>query len=336
MKISVICPVFNARPELLSKAVGSVLEQEGDAACEVVLVDDGSTAVETLDALRRLEQQHPQVKVIRPGRNGGPARARNLGLEAASGDWIGFIDADDLWPAGKLSHALAVHRECPDTQWIGGNFADLGPDARLTPNTHVTAGCKPVSTGVFSKRLASTDLTRALISGWLHLGTSFVRKDLIQRAGGFDERVRYGEDWLLFARMSIHAPMDFHPQIAYLLRRQETSMMRSFGRMSSRYAACARLARHDPMFENFRRELRWYDYGLHKDMAMNNLINRRPFHAFLFSLKALMISPDEIKEFLLFLKIALCVDRSRQQQSLKRYSSAEQVDLGAFQHAQKA
>jgi glycosyltransferase involved in cell wall biosynthesis len=330
MKISVICPVYNARPELLSQAVDSVLEQDGGTACELVLVDDGSTSPQTLEALRQLEQRHPQITVVRPGRNGGPARARNLGLEAASGDWIGFIDADDLWPAGKLEHARAVHRETPDTQWIGGNFADLGPDAQLTPNTHVTAGCKPVSTGAFSKRLASADLTRALISGWLHLGTSFVRKDLIQRAGAFDERVRYGEDWLLFARMSTYAPMDFDPRIGYLLRRQEASMMRSFGRMSSRYAACARLARRDPVFKDFRRELRWYDYGLHKDMAMNNLINHRTLYAALFSLRAFLISPDELKELGLFFKIMLFSRSEDRQKLLKKYSSAEQVNLAGF------
>ncbi|MEH3086140.1 MAG: glycosyltransferase [Xylophilus ampelinus] len=331
MRVSVVCPVYNARPELLSQAVASVLAQEGGVEREVVLVDDGSTSPDTVRALQSLEREHPQVTVVRPGRNGGPARARNLGLQAARFEWIGFIDADDLWPAGKLEHAAGVERESPDTQWIGGNFADLGPDDRLTPNTHVTANCRPVSAGALSKRLASPDLTRALISGWLHLGTSFARKELVLRAGGFDERVRYGEDWLLFARMSTLAPMDFNPQVGYLLRRQEASMMRSFGRMSSRYALCARLARHDPMLKDFRRELRWYDYGLHKDMAMNNLINHRKLHAAFFSLKAFCISPDELKELLLFFKILLLAKPENRSGSLKKYSSAEQVNLANFQ-----
>lgn len=333
MRVSVVCPVYNARPELLSQAVASVLAQEGGVEREVVLVDDGSTSPDTVRALQALEREHPQVTVVRPGRNGGPARARNLGLQAARFEWIGFIDADDLWPAGKLEHAAGVEREAPDTQWIGGNFADLGPDDRLTPNTHVTANCRPVSAGALSQRLASPDLTRALISGWLHLGTSFARKELVLRAGGFDERVRYGEDWLLFARMSTLAPMDFNPQVGYLLRRQEASMMRSFGRMSSRYALCAKLARKDPMFRDFRRELRWYDYGLHKDMAMNNLINGRRRHAIVNSCKALTISPDEVGEFLLFLKIMLLSTPSDLKTQLKRYSTAEQVDLEVFRAA---
>jgi len=93
--LSVIVPCYNMG-RFLPEAVESVLAQ-GHPELQIIVVDDGSTD-DTAACVRALP--HP-VEYIRQD-NRGPAAARNRGIRAARHDVLGFIDADDLWPPGKL------------------------------------------------------------------------------------------------------------------------------------------------------------------------------------------------------------------------------------------
>ena len=90
-KISVIVPVYNVRPDFIETAVNSVLNQTYKNI-EIIVVDDGSTEKETLDYLQALN--HPAIKLIHQ-ENKGLGGARNTGINHATGDYIGFLDADD-------------------------------------------------------------------------------------------------------------------------------------------------------------------------------------------------------------------------------------------------
>ena len=99
--VSVIVPAYNAQATLAA-ALRSVLQQSVPPL-EVLVVDDGSvdgtvTVAETFG---------PQVRLIRQP-NGGPGAARNTGIRAARGAWIGLLDADDTWLPTKLEHQLAL------------------------------------------------------------------------------------------------------------------------------------------------------------------------------------------------------------------------------------
>ena len=99
--VSVVIPTHN-RPHLLSDAVASVLAQ--DVAVEVIVVDDASSpAVAGLPAMA-----DPRVTVIRNEVAIGPTRARNLGVDLASGAFVAFLDDDDTWLPGKLRRCLEV------------------------------------------------------------------------------------------------------------------------------------------------------------------------------------------------------------------------------------
>lgn len=95
MKISVIIPTYN-RAEMVANAVESVLSQTCPPT-EIIVVDDGSTD----HTVTRLAAFQNQIKVIRQCHQGVSA-ARNVGIQTSRGDWLAFLDSDDLWKRKKL------------------------------------------------------------------------------------------------------------------------------------------------------------------------------------------------------------------------------------------
>lgn len=102
MKVSVIIPVYN-RCELLKDAIESVFFQSYKNV-EIIVIDDGSDR----DIRHCLKPYMPKIKYIRLVRNFGVSHARNVGIENASGEFIAFLDSDDLWMPSKLSEQLNV------------------------------------------------------------------------------------------------------------------------------------------------------------------------------------------------------------------------------------
>src|SRR5665213_2910 len=100
MGVSVIVPAYNSEC-FIAEALKSVLVQ-GPSVIEVIVVDDGSVD-STCDIVRSFGDP---VRLIRQ-ENQGPAAARNNGLRRVRGDYIAFLDADDVWLPGKLDAQLA-------------------------------------------------------------------------------------------------------------------------------------------------------------------------------------------------------------------------------------
>ena len=324
MLISVVCPVFNTKPELLLAAARSVLEEDGSSRqCELILVDDASTDADTLNALQMLEDDDSRIRVVHAHQNKGPAAARNLGIAMASHEWIGFIDADDLWAEGRLVMFRQATSRYPNASWFAGSQVSLGKNNILTPGPLLAEG-NPDEGSALIKTPA---LTKCLIANWLHLGTSVIKKSVIDAAGGFDESLRYGEDWLLFLRLSVQTPLVAIAATAYILRRQGESLMHSSGRLTRNFSRAPALARRDPALRMFRRELRWFHYGVCKDMAMNNLLNARKERALVHALRALLISPGDFGEFIFFCRQFASRNGEAVRTALHRYSKAEQVKL---------
>src|SRR4051812_18502377 len=106
-QVSVIIPAFNAEATI-AQAVRAVRQQTfGD--WELIVVDDGSTdsTVQRAEAI-----DDCRIRLIAAS-HAGAARARNLGIAHARGELITFLDADDLWTAGKLEHQVEALRACP-------------------------------------------------------------------------------------------------------------------------------------------------------------------------------------------------------------------------------
>ena len=104
--VSVVIPAYNAA-EFLPDSLASVFRQTYQPQ-EVLIVDDGSED-ETSRVAQALEKR---VRYLRKPR-GGPASARNLGIRAAQGEWIAFLDADDIWLPDMLCSLAAAMRAAP-------------------------------------------------------------------------------------------------------------------------------------------------------------------------------------------------------------------------------
>lgn len=321
MRVSIICPVFNTRPEELRDAVASALGQTIAGVHEIILVDDGSTSSQTLATLESLKREDPRVIVVRSLKNAGPAMARNLGLSRACGDWIGFLDADDLWPASKLAQASLLLAQRPDCQWIVGDFANLGVAG--IDSVKPGASCFSLD-GTTGLSQCSPALTRSIILDGLHLGTCLFQRVLIGQCR-FDPKVEFGEDLLFLAKMSLLACAHRAPGLSYLCRRQHESMMYSFSRLTVRYASGARAGMRDRALRTFRREYRWALYDIYKDLAVNNLLNHRPLMGLRFAFCALRLDPREVKEMAQFLALLFARDRVDVAMRSRRYSKREQV-----------
>jgi len=98
--ISVIIPTYNSA-KYLPEAIESIFNQNYERL-EIIIVDDGST-----DNTTEILVPYQDRVIYHYKENGGPASARNFGLEMAQGEIIGFLDADDIWPSNKLSLQLS-------------------------------------------------------------------------------------------------------------------------------------------------------------------------------------------------------------------------------------
>ncbi len=183
-KVSVIIPTYN-RIQLIGNAVDSILAQSFGAH-EVIVVDDGST-----DGTGRFLQRKYAERVRYLGKtNEGPSVARNAGLELVTGDWVGFLDSDDLWCRDKLEwqlRALAVFPEC-GVCFTNAQFIN---DPRLETTTFAHAGKS------FAGEIGKLPDTLRFVANPPHgiwSPTLIARTEIIRQIGGFDSNLTLCED----------------------------------------------------------------------------------------------------------------------------------------------
>lgn len=159
--VSVITPVFNAVP-FLSETLASVQGQTL-SDWEHILIDDGSTDA-SLEMIKSAAAADPRLRVLQTSGRLGPGKARNLGLNCASGNYVAFLDADDLWLPQKLETCVA---------WLRSNHYDFiyhdyrhisrdgkrtgaviaGPDQLDLPSLHTHRGTGCLTVVIDRKKL---------------------------------------------------------------------------------------------------------------------------------------------------------------------------------------
>lgn len=186
---SVIIPTQN-RAALLQEAVTSVLGQSfGDY--ELIIVDDASTD-STPDVLRALDDSR-LITMTMP-KQSGPSAARNAGVRRASGDWLAFLDSDDLW----LPRKLVIQ-----SLWIRNN-----PKYEIcqTEESWLRDG-KPLSPKKHHRKEGGLIFRRALELCLVSPSAVAIERQLFLKSGGFDESLPACEDYDLWLRLLHDRPI---------------------------------------------------------------------------------------------------------------------------------
>lgn len=204
-RVSVVVPCYNGEA-YLERTLQSALDQTLPPR-EVIVVDDGSTD----DSVGVAQSFGSLVKVIRQA-NAGESRARNVGIDAATGDWIALLDADDVWDPTKLERQAEVCRTQPDMVCCHTWFSDLhGHEVRPAPlPLHMQP---PVY-----------DLANVLLNFLVFPSSAVIRRDVHVR---FPEWTKAGEDALYFAELSRQGRFAFIDEPLTLYRRHAKSQTAS-------------------------------------------------------------------------------------------------------------
>jgi glycosyltransferase involved in cell wall biosynthesis len=262
-RISVVVPARDIGG-YLSDAVRSALDSDDPShPLEIVIVDDATADEASLRVLQHWRDADPRVTVIRnPGRP-GIGTARNAGIRQAQGDWVAFLDADDVWLPGGLTARWRVIVDQPDIEWLGADYRiwpDPGPggpiekgsgpgylEARpVTP--HLLEGAIR-SGGTFRMRRPVEKFVRASMA-WT--GTVIATRALLLQAGGFAERLEVAEDVHLWCRLATRADYVYVPEVVALYRQRPRSITHDGLREERRRIAAYRLLREDPAFRPHR------------------------------------------------------------------------------------
>jgi glycosyltransferase involved in cell wall biosynthesis len=202
--VSCIIPAYNAE-QWLGEALRSVFDQTYEPV-EAIVVDDGSTD-HTPEVIASFGER--VIGLRQP--NAGPAAALNRGIRASRGEFLAFLDADDLWPAGKLGRQVARLHEAPE----------LGAVYGLVQNFWVE-GLKIEEEALRGHRIL--DPVPGLVTG-----TLLARRSTFTRMGLFENRRHaYALEWALRLR-DRDIPHEVLQEVLLLRRYHEGNMSRAGG-----------------------------------------------------------------------------------------------------------
>ena len=194
--VSVIIPAYNASRTIIRTLNSLKNQTRFDLIKEILIINDGSTD-ETIDLIDDYMNLNPSMPIIVIDKtNGGVSTARNAGLKAASGTWIGLCDSDDEWLSQKLELQYEIIKNSPDIDFLGGNHTG-------------------VELSILGKRincLHRATLKELCIKMYPQTSTALFKKEIVDTIGGYDESRRYCEDGQFFMKICDKYNYYYHPE----------------------------------------------------------------------------------------------------------------------------
>jgi glycosyltransferase involved in cell wall biosynthesis len=177
--VSVIIPTFN-RLELLKETVDSVRKQHF-RDFEIVVINDGSDD----GTAEWLAEQSDVIFVDQP--NTGIASSRNKGSLVSKGEWLAFLDHDDMWAPDKLQKQV--------------DFVRVNPEVGMVAVKHVRLGTRTISTG--QGKWSKGDLfVKTFSESFIHTSSVMIRRDVLDKVGGFPTRYRFADEFEVWLKIS--------------------------------------------------------------------------------------------------------------------------------------
>ncbi|MEO5989207.1 MAG: glycosyltransferase family A protein [Candidatus Eisenbacteria bacterium] len=188
-RISVVIPAHNGLPDLL-QAVQSVLNQT-EQPHELIVVDDASVD----GGGEAVVQRFGDAVQVLTGHFGSASAARNAGWRAANGEWIAFLDADDVWFPEKLRVASELLRAAPHADWFFSDGEFLTLDGQLHDSWF----------GLYAditEPYCGSPLAQLFEVNFVLTSSTVVRRSALEANHGFDETLTHAEDLDLWVKLS--------------------------------------------------------------------------------------------------------------------------------------
>ena len=203
--VSIITPVFDTPVQRLEQAVESVLAQAYEN-WELALIDDGSTDANLLRILTQLAARDRRIVLASLGKHEGISAASNRGLELARGEWVTFLDHDDILEPDALFQIVQLLQTHPDADLIYTDEDKLGENG-------------------FEAPVFKPDWSPEFFLSYNYVGhLTAIRRVLARKAGGFRSEFDTAQDYDLFFRVIELTNRIHHvPRVLYHWRRTESS-----------------------------------------------------------------------------------------------------------------
>lgn len=206
MKTSVVIPAFNAE-RTIRRAIDSVLEQNL-LPFEIIVVDDGST-----DSTKELAESYGGITKCISQCNAGVSTARNVGIDAAKGEWIAFLDADDVWFPDRLRLQSEIVQRHPGLAWCSGAYEEQRENAESHDRDNIVISVDASIEGVVADAVAelgrSTNHWNGVVfwTGTISVRAAALREVRDPAFGSyFDTQQRSSQDVDLWLRLAARFP----------------------------------------------------------------------------------------------------------------------------------
>lgn len=221
-KVSVLIPTYGHQ-DFVAQTLATVLMQDFDDR-EILVLNDGSP-----DKTRQVLEPFIEAGHIRyiEQPNRGVSAARNHLLAQAKGQYLAFLDDDDLWPEGKLNWQVAAMEADPSASFVYGFAEVFGSESR------------PPMPGPDAPRGMCQDAFRESCCIY-SLGQTLLRRSMVENISGFDERLWGTDDWDIYIRLSGLGPVIYNHRCALNYRLHPRNASNDLYRM---YSNCCRLRR---------------------------------------------------------------------------------------------
>lgn len=281
-KISVVIPNYNYA-KYVSRAIDSVLAQTY-LNTEIVVVDDGSKD----ESHAILDGYGDRIKLLKQ-QNQGVSMARNSGVASSSGEFVAFLDADDIWLPEKLERQMQKFFDDEEIGLVHCSMTFIDPDDEV---------CGENRDG--KQGWLATDIIRLKAGAVIGAGsTALVKRSVFEKVEGFDRRLTTAADWEFCYRVAVNHKIGFVEESLVLYRIHNSNMHNNVGAMEHDVSIGFEKAFVDK--SSSIQKIRSECYGNFHQMLSGSYFAARDYKAFVrHAAKSLWYKPQNIGYYLSF------------------------------------